>query len=62
MTLCRHLGFAEGNAQVSHSALEKYQRFFEKPLNREHIKALAALLGKEVPEELEAPSQRVVAV
>jgi hypothetical protein len=32
--------------------MDKYTVFFSKPLNQEHVRALAALLGKEMPLEL----------
>jgi hypothetical protein len=31
--------------------MKKNQEFFGKPLSRDHIKAMASMLGKEVPEE-----------
>lgn len=48
-TVCRQLGFAENQHMVSDAAKDKYVRFFEQPLSREHVIALAKLLGKEVP-------------
>lgn len=49
--LCRKLGFTSSNSQPSSEAMKKNQEFFGKPLSRDHIKAMASMLGKEVPEE-----------
>lgn len=48
---CKRLGFTGANSCPSKEEMDKYQEFFAKPLSREHIIALASMLGKEVPEE-----------
>jgi hypothetical protein len=51
-SICQQLKFAEGIDGVSTSSLERYVQLFHQPLNREHVKALAALFGLTVsPEE-----------
>jgi hypothetical protein len=47
--VCRQLGFTNDQQQ---RCLSDNTVFFSKPLNQEHVRALAALLGKEMPLEL----------
>jgi hypothetical protein len=51
--LIRRLGIASGKEAVSTEALDKYGRFFSNPLSESHIKALVALFGWTVPENVE---------
>lgn len=58
-TICRQLGFTDANNNVTSASTEKYASFFDKPLSREHVTALAALLGKEVPENTQVLQEQV---
>jgi hypothetical protein len=57
VSVCRHLGFADGEERVSDAALEHYANLLDQPLSREHLMALAALFGWDAP-----PSDEVRAV
>lgn len=65
-TVCRQLGFVDQQQQrhLSDGTMAKYTEFFTKPLSREHVRALAALLGKELPPaesiQVESPAIEVV--
>lgn len=59
-SICRKLGFTEDTTKVSKKTKEKYIAFFEKPLSRNHVVALASLLGKEVPEDTQAANSNSV--
>ncbi|CAN6338311.1 unnamed protein product [Urochloa humidicola] len=63
VSVCRELGFTEDNSKVSAATVEKYRVFFKKPLQRNHVKVMATMLGKELPEKLpmQAPSVAIVA-
>ena len=60
--VCRQLGFADDQQCVSEAAREKYVRFFDKPLSRDHVVALASLLGKEVPHDTHDTQEQLVEV
>jgi hypothetical protein len=49
--VCRHLGFCDEKEHISFTFTDarRYAKLFESPLSREHITALAALFGWEVP-------------
>ena len=49
VSVCRQLGFADGEERVSIVAMEHYATLFDQPLSREHLKALAALFGWDAP-------------
>jgi hypothetical protein len=61
-TVCRRLGFLEGQQSLTESAQKKYAEFFDKPISREHVVALAALLGKEVPQDTQHQQEESVLV
>jgi len=43
VSVCRQLGFADGEERVFVVAMKHYATLFDQPLSREHLKALAAL-------------------
>jgi hypothetical protein len=47
--VCRHLGFCDKRENISFTDARRYAKLFDSPLSREHITALAALFGWEVP-------------
>lgn len=49
VSVCRHLGFSDGEERVSSASLENYAAMFDQPLSREHLKALTALFGWDAP-------------
>lgn len=53
VTVCRRLGFTDNQQGISEETMDKYKKFFNNPLSRNHVCALAALFGKEVPTEEE---------
>lgn len=59
-TVCRRLGFVDNASKVTPSKKDKYTKFFEKPLSKQHVAALAALMGKEIPPSSPVLSQEVV--
>ncbi|GJN07706.1 hypothetical protein PR202_ga25560 [Eleusine coracana subsp. coracana] len=50
-TVCCTLGFTEDNQRLPAEALDKYTKFFSKPLSKDHVVALARLISKEVPSD-----------
>jgi len=62
-TVCQQLGFAENHSCHSEASKEKCARFFDKPLSKSHVTALAKLLGKDVPPDvLGVPMEDAMAV
>ena len=62
-TVRRQLGFAENHSCHSEASKEKCARFFDKPLSKSHVTALAKLLGKDVPPDvLGVPMEDAMAV
>ena len=59
-TICRRLGFTEDQGQITEEVKDKYARFFENPLSRDHMEALATLLGKQLPMELLVEQEELV--
>ncbi|CAN6284591.1 unnamed protein product [Urochloa humidicola] len=51
-SVCRELGFTDENSKVSAAMVEKYQDYFMLPLKRNDVKVMAAMLHKELPDEL----------
>ena len=47
--VCKHLGFCDERENISFTDARRYAKLFDSPLSREHITALAALFGWEVP-------------
>jgi hypothetical protein len=50
----RHLGFCDKHENISFQDASKDAKLFDSALSRDHITALAALLGREVPEATHA--------
>jgi hypothetical protein len=46
--VCRCLGFAGDQQVLSEGTRTEYSRFFDKPLDREHVVALTSLFATEV--------------
>jgi len=61
-SVCRELGFTEDDSRVSAAMMEKYQVFFNTPLERNHVKVMAAMLHKELPEELPVQASGAIVV
>jgi hypothetical protein len=61
-TVCHRIGFMEGQQTLTKSAQKKYIAFFDKPINREHVVALASLLGKEVPQDTQQQQEETMLV
>ncbi|CAO2148695.1 unnamed protein product [Urochloa humidicola] len=61
-SVCRELGFTEEDSKVSAAMVEKYQAFFNTPLKRNDVRVMAAMLHKELPEELPAKAASVAIV
>lgn len=51
-SVCRQLGITNDRSDV---VMDKYQEFWAKPLIRNHAKAMASMLGKEMPENTVIP-------
>ncbi|CAN6359961.1 unnamed protein product [Urochloa humidicola] len=51
-SVCRELGFTDENSKVTPAMVEKYEKFFKSPLERNHVKVMATMLNKELPDEL----------
>ena len=49
VSVCRQLGFADGEERVFVVAMKHYATLFDQPLSREHLKALAVLFGWDAP-------------
>lgn len=47
--VCRHLGFCDEHENISFRDASNYARLFHSTLSRDHVAALAALFGWEVP-------------
>jgi hypothetical protein len=47
--VCKHLGFYDERENISFTDARRYAKLFESPLSRQHIFALAAPFGWEVP-------------
>lgn len=58
-TVCHQLGFSD-NRELSDDTMDKYAKFFCNPLSTEHVKALARLLGKNLPMEHQAQETEVL--
>lgn len=61
VSVCCQLGFTNDQQQrrLSDNTMDKYTEFFSKPLILEHVRALAALLGKEMPPvDISCPESR----
>ena len=54
--VCRKLGFANEEGRITVDALERYAKFYHDLLGRDHVAALSALFGWDVPPEGEARS------
>ncbi|GJM95725.1 hypothetical protein PR202_ga12502 [Eleusine coracana subsp. coracana] len=61
-SVCRRLGFTDELNGVTEETNEKYTTFFEKPLSKEHVVTLAALLGKEVSDDTQVINEQVEVV
>ncbi|CAN6180302.1 unnamed protein product [Urochloa humidicola] len=61
-SVCRELGFTDEKSKVSAAMVEKYQEFFNTPLKRNDVKVMAAMLRKELPDELPARTNGVLVV
>lgn len=51
-SVCRQLGFTEENSKVTPAMVEKYEVFFKSPLERNHVKVMATMLHKELPDNI----------
>ena len=49
--VCRQLGFCDDQEHISFEDAQKYVHLFDAALSREHIAAMAALFGWELPVE-----------
>jgi hypothetical protein len=49
--VCRQLGFCDDQEHISFEDAQKYVHLFDAALIREHIAAMAALFGWELPVE-----------
>ena len=61
-SVCRELGFTEDDSRVFAAMLDKYQSFFNTPLKRNDVKVMAAMLHKELPEDLPVQASGAVVV
>jgi hypothetical protein len=52
--VCRKLGLADEDGKISDEALNRYANFYDHLLGRDHVAALSALFGWEIPTEGEA--------
>jgi hypothetical protein len=50
-TICRQLGFCDDQEHISFEDAQKYVHLFDAALSREHVAAMAALFGWELPGE-----------
>ena len=53
-TVCRKLGLTDDEGRISEEALERYSKFYNHLLGRDHVTALSALFGWDVPPEGQA--------
>ncbi|CAN6227693.1 unnamed protein product [Urochloa humidicola] len=51
-SVCRELGFTDENSKVTPAMVKKYEAFFKLPLERKHVKLMATMLHKELPDEI----------
>lgn len=49
-SVCRQLGL---DSNPSDEAIDKYHKFWSKPLIRNHVKVMASMIGKELPDNTE---------
>jgi hypothetical protein len=52
--VCRFLGFCDEQENISFQDARKYASVFDAALSSDHIAALAALFGREVPHVVQA--------
>jgi len=50
-TVCRKLGLTDEEGRISDEALDRYTKFYNHLLGQDHLAALSALFGWEVPPE-----------
>ena len=48
--VCKHLGFCDDNENISFRDASNYAKLFDSALSKDHIIALAALFGWDVPD------------
>ena len=53
-TVCRKLGLADEDGKISDETLNRYAKFYNHLLDRDHVAALSALFGWDVPEDRQA--------
>ena len=53
-TVCRKLGLADEDGKISDETLNQYAKFYNHLLGRDHVAALSALFGWDVPEDRQA--------
>ncbi|CAN6207644.1 unnamed protein product [Urochloa humidicola] len=61
-SVCRELGFTDADSKVTPAMVEKYTVFFKTPLKRNDVKVLAAMLHKELPDELPVQASEAIMV
>ena len=53
-TVCRKLGLADEDGKITEDTLNRYAKFYNHLLGRDHVAALSALFGWDVPEDGQA--------
>ena len=53
-TVCRKLGLADEEGKITEETLIRYAKFYNHLLGRDHVTALSALFGWDVPEDGQA--------
>ena len=54
--MCRKLGLADEEGRITVDVLERYAKFYHDLLGRDHVAALSALFGWDIPPEGQARS------
>jgi hypothetical protein len=55
--LLKALGFTPNDLDVSEQALQDFKELFDAPLQDQHIRVIAAIFGKSVPQDVVEVSQ-----
>jgi hypothetical protein len=58
-TLLKALGIGQAELEVSDAAIEEFRKLFDSPVREQHLRAMAAIFGKTMPEDFENREARV---
>ncbi|CAN6176425.1 unnamed protein product [Urochloa humidicola] len=61
-SVCRELGFTDENSKVTPAMVEKYEKFFKSPLERNHVKLMATMMNKEMPDKIPVRASGAIVV